>query len=69
MPYQVANLELLKDLSTDNESLTDVSLEEQQHLIGGYHGHHHHHHGHHHHHHGHHHHHHHHHGHHWRRWH
>ncbi|BAZ69528.1 hypothetical protein NIES4106_43010 [Fischerella sp. NIES-4106] len=36
MPYQLTNLELLTDLSIDkNESLTDVSLEEQQLLFGG----------------------------------
>ncbi len=55
MSDQLTNLELLKDLDQD-ESLTDVSVEEQQHLVGGnwgYYGHGHGHHHHHHHHHGH----------------
>ncbi|RAM50524.1 MAG: hypothetical protein C6Y22_16630 [Hapalosiphonaceae cyanobacterium JJU2] len=48
MSEQLTNLELLKDLDKD-ESLTDVSVEEQQHLFGGHWGyyrrHHHHHYG------------------------
>jgi hypothetical protein len=35
MSEQLTNLELLKDLDKD-ESLTDVSVEEQQHLFGGH---------------------------------
>ncbi len=34
MSNQLTNLELLKDMDKD-ESLTDVSVEEQQHLVGG----------------------------------
>ncbi len=37
MSDQLTNLELLKDLDKD-ESLTDVSVEEQQHLVGGHRG-------------------------------